>query len=91
MAHLSEIGNLGAVVQNFVSLITLSLSPHYVQVSFISTSKANTLLLFVEKCENPLHCKGFSHFSTKINSVFECKGFSHFLTNNNSVFVMQSD
>ena len=24
--------------------------------------------IFVEKCENPLHCKGFSHFSTKISA-----------------------
>ena len=24
----------------------------------------------LKKCENPLHCKGFSHLSTKNNSVF---------------------
>ena len=36
----------GPVVQNFVSL-TLSLSPQF--VNYISTSKANTLLFFVEK------------------------------------------
>ena len=36
----------GSVVQHFVSL-TLSLSPQF--VNFISTSKANTLLFFVEK------------------------------------------
>ena len=36
----------GSVVQNFVSL-TLSLSPQF--VNYISTSKANTLLFFVEK------------------------------------------
>ena len=38
--------DLGPVVQNFVSL-TLSLSPQ--PVNYISTSKANTLLFFVEK------------------------------------------
>ena len=37
---------LGPVVQNFVSLM-LSLSPKF--VNYISTSKANTLLFFVEK------------------------------------------
>ena len=37
---------MGPVVQNFVSL-TLSLSPQFVK--YISTSKANTLLFFVEK------------------------------------------
>ena len=25
---------------------------------------------FLIKCENPLHCKGFSHFINKNNSVF---------------------
>ena len=38
--------DLGPVVQNFVSL-TLSLSPQF--VNCILTSKANTLLFFVEK------------------------------------------
>ena len=38
--------NKGPVVQNFVSL-TLSLSPPF--VNYISTSKANTLLFFVDK------------------------------------------
>ena len=38
--------NLGPVVQNFDSLM-LSLSPQL--VNYISTSKANTLLFFVEK------------------------------------------
>ena len=37
---------LGPVVQNFVSL-TLSLSPQF--VNYLSTSKANTLLVFVDK------------------------------------------
>ena len=39
----------GPVVQNFVCL-TLSLSPQF--VNYISTSKANTLLFFVEKDKN---------------------------------------
>ena len=62
---------VGPVVQNFVILM-LSLSPQFVDDICISSSKANTLLFFVEKkCENPLQCKGFSHFfSTKNNSVF---------------------
>ena len=38
--------NLAPVVQNFVSL-TLSLSPQF--VNYISNSKANTLLFFVEQ------------------------------------------
>ena len=40
------IENLGPVVQNFFT-VTLSISPQF--VSYISTSKANTLLFFVEK------------------------------------------
>ena len=67
--HLMLSRHLCPVVQNFASL-TLSLRPHYVNYMYmyISTSKANTLLFFVEKiCENPLH---FVIFSTKNNSVF---------------------
>ena len=57
---LARFNFLGPVVQNFVSL-TLSLSPQFVY--YILTSKANTLLFFVEKkCETPLHCKGLSNF-----------------------------
>ena len=55
----------GPVVQSFVSL-TPSLSPQF--VNYLSTSKANTLVFFVKKYENPLHplhCKGFSHFINK--------------------------
>ena len=51
--------DLGPVVKNFVSLM-LSLSPQF--VNYISTSKANTLLFFVEKNAHI--------FSTKNNSVF---------------------
>ena len=54
---------LGPVVQNFVSL-----SPQF--VNYVSTSKANTLIFLCIKCESPLHCKGFSHFFNKNNSVF---------------------
>ena len=46
-------------------------SKHFVKISNINIT--NTLLFFFlsKKCENPLHCKGFSHlFSTKNNSVF---------------------
>ena len=57
---------LGLDVQNFVSL-TLSLSPQF--VNNISTSKANTLLFSLKKCENPLQCKGFSHF---FNKKYKC-------------------
>ena len=46
MGSIPELVYQGPVVQNFISL-TLSLSPHF--VNCISTSKANTLLLFVEK------------------------------------------
>ena len=38
---------LGPVVQNFVSLTLLLLSPQF--VNYMSTLKANTLLFFVEK------------------------------------------
>ena len=50
--------------------------------SKLTTSLLNDLLKFqtlilqihcyflLKKLENPLHCKGFSHFSTKNNSVF---------------------
>ena len=50
----------GQVVQNFVTL-ALSLSPQF--VNYILTSKANTLLYFVEK-------KSETFFSTKNNIVF---------------------
>ena len=54
--------NKGPVVQNFVSL-TLLFSPQF--VNYISISKANTLSFLLKKCENPLQCKGFSHFFNK--------------------------
>ena len=47
------------VVQRIVSLM-ISLSHKFVKQ--ISAKVTNTLLFFVEKCENPLQCKGFSHF-----------------------------
>ena len=58
--------SLGPVVQNFVS-VTLSLSP----LLSYQLLKANTLLFLMKKCDNPLQCKGFSHFfSAKSNRVF---------------------
>ena len=53
---------LDPVVQSIVSL-TISLRHKFVKQ--ISAKVTNTLLFFVEKCENPLHCKGFSHFFNK--------------------------
>ena len=50
------------VVQSIVSL-TISLKHKFVKQ--ISAKVTNTLLFFVEKCENPLHCKGFSYFFNK--------------------------
>ena len=53
-------GVLDPVVQSIVSL-TISLRHKFVKQ--ISAKVTNTLLFFVEKkCENPLQCKGFSHF-----------------------------
>ena len=48
----------------------------------------------LKKCENPLHCKGFSCFQQKITvynyTVIFCKGFSHFFsTKSNSVFAFE--
>ena len=63
-----EVDTLGLVVQNFVSFM-VSLSPKFVNYIIISTSKANTLI-FNEKFENSLQCKGFSNFFNKNNSVF---------------------
>ena len=58
----------GPVVQNFVSL-TLLLSPQFVK--YISTSKANSLLFFVEKNVRILcKCKGFSHFFQQKIAVY---------------------
>ena len=57
------------VVQSIVSL-TISLRHKFVKQ--ISAKLTNTLLFFAEKkkCENPLQCKGFSHFFNKNSSVF---------------------
>ena len=62
-----KIRSLGPVVQSIVSL-TMSLRRHFVK--YMPTKLSNTLLFFVEKCENLLHCKRFSHFFNKNNSVF---------------------
>ena len=58
---------LGPVVQSIVSLTT-SLRGHFVK--YKPNKLSNTLLFFVGKCENLLHCKRFSHFFNKNNSVF---------------------
>ena len=57
------------VVQSIVSL-TISLRHEFVKQ--ISAKVTNTLLFFstknkciCKKCENPLQCKGFSHFFNK--------------------------
>ena len=47
----------GPVVQNLVSLMS-SLRPQLVKLIL-------SYFLLI-KCENPLHCKGFSHFINKI-------------------------
>ena len=72
--HINIAPNLGPVIQNVVSL-TLSLSPQF--VNYISTSKANTVLFFVEKMCN---AKDSRIFSTKNNSVFVILPFE--ITNN---------
>ena len=46
LVSVPRIGHLAPVIQSFISL-TLSLSPQF--VNYISTSKANPLLFFVEK------------------------------------------
>ena len=58
VCRVSEV-NQGPVIQNFVSLMLL-LIPQF--VNYISTSKANTLLFFVDKM---WESKGFSHFINK--------------------------
>ena len=75
-------GNLGPVVQNFVSL-TLSLIPQF--VIYISTSKAKytvNFILFFFFFDKILYCiaKDSHIFSTKHNSVFVILSFE-ILTN----------
>ena len=53
---------LDPVVQSIVSL-TISLRHNFVKQ--ISAKVTNTLLFLLKKCENPLQCKGFSHFFNK--------------------------
>ena len=48
---------LDPVVQSIVSLNKF--------VKQISAKLTNTLLFLLKKCENPLQCKGFSHFFNK--------------------------
>ena len=54
--------NLDPVVQSIVSL-TISLRHKFAKQ--ISAKVTNTLLFLLKKCENPLQCKGFSHFFNK--------------------------
>ena len=58
----------GPVVQSIVSLPILLIHKFVKQIS-AKVTKIHCYFL-LKKCENPLHCKGFSHFSTKNNSVF---------------------
>ena len=65
-----------------VVVVIFSFSRSGPSCSKLTTSLVNVSLKFqtlilqihcyflLKKCENPLHCKGFSHFSTKNNSVF---------------------
>ena len=64
-------------------------------MSLVNVSlKFQTLILqihchfLLKKCENPLHCKGFSHFFNKICTAKDSHIFS---TKNNSVFVTLAD
>ena len=60
--------DLGPVVQSTVSLMT---SFRHQFVEYMPTTKTNSNFS-LEKCENLLqHCKRFSHFSNKNNSVFD--------------------
>ena len=75
---------LGPIVLNLGSL-TLSLSPQF--VNYILTSKANTLLFFVEKILRILCIRTF--FLKKKLTVLNIAKDSHiFSTKNNSVFVI---
>ena len=59
--------DLDPVVQSIVS-ITISLRHKFVKQ--ISAKVTNTLLFLLKKYENPLHCKGFSHFFQQKITVF---------------------
>ena len=68
---------LEPVVQSIVSLTT---SSRHQLVKYMPTKLSNTLLFifsFLKKCENLLHCKRFSHFFNKNNSVFVIFKFEH--------------
>ena len=54
--------NLDPVVQSIVSLM-ISLRHKFVKQ--ISAKVTNTVIFLLKKCENPLQCKGFSHFFDK--------------------------
>ena len=55
----------GPVVQSIVSLTTLLRHQH---VKYMLTTLSNRLLFLLEKCENLLQCKRFSHFQQKITA-----------------------
>ena len=61
-ASISLCKYLGRVVQSIVSL-TASLRRQLVK--YMWTLLSNTLLFLLEKCENFLQCKIFSHFFNK--------------------------
>ena len=69
---LTDLNKICAKMFALTGSLVLKVLLLYIAFSFnyISTSKANTLLFLLTKCENPLHCKGFSHFISKNNSVF---------------------
>ena len=54
----------------FQSIVSLTMSLRCQFVKYMLNASANTLSFLLEKCENLLHCKRFSHFSNKNNSVF---------------------
>ena len=58
---------LGPVVQSIVSLTT---SLRRQLVKYMPLNYQIHCYFLLEKCENLLHCKGFSLFSTNNNSVF---------------------
>ena len=79
MLYLIVIVNSNEAVTSFKHMSNKQTGP---SCSKLTTSLVNVSLKFqtlilqihcyflLKKCENPLHCKGVSHFSTKINSVF---------------------
>ena len=63
--------NIGTEIQDPVvqSIVSLTISLRHKFVKQISAKVTNTLFL-LKKCENPLQCKGFSHFFNKKITVY---------------------